>query len=358
MADLENFKIALDEHAIVAVTDRRGKISYVNDKFCAISQYSSDELLGKDHRIINSGYHTKDFFKNLWGTIKSGNTWKGEIRNRAKDGSIYWVNTTIVPILGQGGEPIQYIAIRAEITNLKLLEERNIEVIKELEETNKELSDFAYVVSHDLKAPLRGIHSLTNWLIEDYADKLDADGAQQLGLIANRVTRLNKLVDGILAYSRAGRNREDRQVVDLESLVHNVIELLAAPSHISVEVVAPLPQVMIEAFKAQQLFQNLLANAVKFMDKPVGKVVVDCVKEGALWHFTIKDNGPGIDTKYFNKIFELFQTLSRRDEVEGAGVGLSLVRKIIELEGGTIWVESTVGVGTAFNFTLPCIVVD
>lgn len=350
---LEDFKAALDEHAIVAVTDARGKITYANDKFCAVSKYSHDELLGKDHRIINSGHHSKEFIRDLWDTIKSGHVWKGELRNRAKDGSIYWVDTTIVPFPDQDGEPFQYIAIRAEITERKRLEQQNAEIMKELEAANQELSDFAYIVSHDLKAPLRGISSLASWLVIDYSDKLGVEGNGQLNLIASRAKRLGGLVDGILAYSRAGRNREQRLTVDLDALVRNTIELLAPPPHIAIEIATSLPRVTIEPFKAQQVFQNLLSNAIKFMDKPNGWVVVSCVEEGSCWHFAVADSGPGIETKYFDKIFELFQTLTRRDEVESTGVGLSLVKRIIELEGGKIWVESTAGMGTTFHFTLP-----
>ena len=350
---LEDFKAALDEHAIVAITDARGKITYANDKFCAVSKYSHNELLGMDHRIINSGHHSKEFIRDLWDTIKSGQVWKGELRNRAKDGSIYWVDTTIVPFLDQDGEPFQYIAIRAEITERKRLEQQNTEIMKELEAANQELSDFAYIVSHDLKAPLRGISSLASWLVTDYSDKLGAEGNEQLNLIANRVKRLGGLVDGILAYSRAGREREQRLTVDLDARVRNVIELLAPPLHIVIEIATPLPHVTIEPFKAQQVFQNLLSNAIKFMDKPAGRVGVSCVEEESCWHFAIADNGPGIETKYFDRIFELFETLARRDEVESTGVGLSLVKRIIELEGGKIWVESTAGAGATFHFTLP-----
>jgi signal transduction histidine kinase len=222
------------------------------------------------------------------------------------------------------------------------------------EQANKELSEFAYVVSHDLKAPLRGIGSLAAWLHKDYADKLDQDGREQLELMLGRVNRMNGLIDGILAYSRAGRAREGEADVDLGRLVPNAIDLLAPPAHIRAEVVTPLPSVLMEPTKAQQLFQNLLSNAFKYMDKPQGHVRVSCIAEDQrFWRFSVADNGPGIDEKYFDRIFQLFQTLAPRDSVEGTGVGLALVKKIVELEGGRIWVESTPGTGTTFHFTLP-----
>ena len=351
--ELEDFKAALDAHAIVAITDARGTITYVNDKFCAISKWSHDELLGCDHRIINSGHHPKAFIESLWGTIRSGQVWKGELKNRAKDGSIYWVDTTIVPFLGEDGQPFQYIAIRAEITARKLLEEHNAALVQELQSANRELNDFAYIVSHDLKAPLRGISSLAHWLITDYSDKLGEEGTQQLGLIGSRVKQLGELVDGILAYSRAGRGREDRMVVELDPLVRNTIELLAPPPHMAIHLAQPLPRLWMESFKVQQVFQNLLYNAIKFMDKPAGWVTVDVAQAGDHWHFSVADNGMGIDEKYFGKVFQLFQTLAPRGKIEGTGVGLALVKKIVELEGGAIWVESTPGVGTTVHFTLP-----
>ncbi|MCV2368910.1 sensor histidine kinase [Roseateles oligotrophus] len=356
LSELEAYKRALDAHAIVAITDARGLITYVNDNFCAISKWSREELLGRDHRIINSGHHPKEFIQGLWETIGSGRTWKGELKNRAKDGSIYWVDTTIVPFLGPDGLPLQYVAIRAEITARKLLEEHNAEMMLELQAANRELNDFAYIVSHDLKAPLRGISSLASWLLADYGDKLGAEGAQQLGLIDNRVKRLGSLIDGILAYSRAGRGREERRPVELDAMVRNCIDLLAPPPHLTIEIIGTLPSVLIDPFKAQQIFQNLLSNAIKYMDKPAGRVTVGCVADQdhpAMWQFTVADNGPGIEPRFFDKIFQLFQTLAPRDKVESTGVGLALVKKIVELEGGRIWLESTPGVGSAFHFTLP-----
>jgi light-regulated signal transduction histidine kinase (bacteriophytochrome) len=265
------------------------------------------------------------------------------------------VNTTIVPFLDNDGTPFQYIAIRAEITERKLLEEKNAGILKELTDANQELADFAYIVSHDLKAPLRGINSLANWLVEDYSDKLGTEGKQLLDLMIGRTRRLGKLVDGILAYSRAGRNPASSETIDLNLIVHDTIDLLTPPPHITVEITNPLPQVTLEYYKAQQIFQNLISNAIKFMDKPIGRITITAAKECSDWHFTVADNGPGIDSRYFKKIFELFETLNNCNEAESTGVGLSLVKRIVESHGGAIWVESTVNIGTAFHFTLPFI---
>ena len=224
----------------------------------------------------------------------------------------------------------------------------------QLEHANRELTDFAYVVSHDLKAPLRGIASLAGWLSTDYREKIGPEGKEQLDLMVGRVKRMNGLIDGILTYSRAGRLREGRVELDLARLLPGVIDMLAAPGHIRVEITTPLPIVMIEPTKGQQVFQNLLSNAIKYMDKQQGLVTVGCEPDGEdRWRFSVADNGPGIEEKYFERIFQLFQTLAPRDEVEGTGVGLALVKRIVEMEGGRVWLESTPGEGATFHFTLP-----
>jgi len=223
----------------------------------------------------------------------------------------------------------------------------------ELLSTNKELNDFAYVVSHDLKAPLRGIGSLATWLSTDYQEVLDENGQKQLELLLDRAKRMEGLIESILQYSRVGRVREERETVDLGELVDAAAKMLDIPENIDVKIDGDLPQVTGERTRLTQVFGNLIGNAVKFMDKPEGKVVISCQDDGDFWRLAVADNGPGIDPKYHDQIFQIFQTLSSRDDVESSGVGLTLVRKIVEMHGGRAWVQSEVGKGSTFFFTLP-----
>jgi signal transduction histidine kinase len=240
-----------------------------------------------------------------------------------------------------------------DITERKQAEEQRDRLLRELESANEELRHFAYVVSHDLKAPLRAISSLADWLATDYADKFDDAGREQMRLLINRVRRMDGLIDGILQYSRVGREKETMVKVDLNQVVKEVTDLLAPPPNIAVTVEGSLPTIVTEPTRIQQVFQNLLSNAIKYMDKPEGRIRIACSPEGERWKFSVADNGPGIREQHFGKIFQLFQTLAPRDRVESSGVGLALVKKIVEMYGGEVWVESAVGEGSTFFFTLP-----
>jgi signal transduction histidine kinase len=233
------------------------------------------------------------------------------------------------------------------------LEHRVKQRTTELEAANRELKDFAYVTSHDLKAPLRGISRLAHWLAEDYADAIDDKGREMANLLIGRVKRMDGLIEGILHYSRIGRIEEGRQEIDLNALLTEVLDLLNPPSHIQIAIASVFPTIVAERTRIFQVFQNLIGNAIKFMDKPQGKVAVQCVDEDTHWIFRVSDNGPGIEQRHQDKIFQIFQTLHPRDKVESTGIGLALVKKIVDLYGGKIWVESTVGGGSTFFFTVP-----
>ena len=240
-----------------------------------------------------------------------------------------------------------------DVTERVISEKKKAELIKEVESINRELEDFAYIVSHDLKAPLRGIKTLVDWIATDYTNKLDQEGKEQLDLISGRVGRMHNLIDGILQYSRIGRMKEERVKVDLDKHLPEIIDMIAPPENITITIENKLPIIECEQTRIFQVFQNLISNALKYMDKPQGRIIIGCVEENGFWKFSIADNGPGIEEKYHQKIFQLFQTLSARDDFESTGVGLTLVKKIVELYGGKIWIGSKVGQGSTFFFTLP-----
>ncbi|MEN9574569.1 MAG: hypothetical protein RL514_2424 [Verrucomicrobiota bacterium] len=376
-AALADFKAALDEHAIVAITDAHGQITYANDRFCAIAKYSRAELLGQNHRLINSGHHPKALMRELWQTITSGRVWHGELKNRAKDGSFYWVDSTIVPFLGADGKPIQYIAIRTDITERKLAEERlalvNTELQRQaaqLEAANRELESFSYSVSHDLRAPLRHIHGYVEMLTDATAGQLAEQPRRYLQTITEASEEMGELIDDLLAFSRMSRTELTETTVPLDALVQETLrglELAVRGRNIQWQI-APLPPVRGDAAMLKQVFANLLGNAVKYSrgrDPALIEVGVadsaSAVITGALppggglpnaVTLFVRDNGAGFDMRYAHKLFGVFQRLHRADEFEGTGIGLATVRRILARHGGRVWAEGKVGAGATFYFTL------
>lgn len=240
-----------------------------------------------------------------------------------------------------------------EVAEREKSEARQAELLNTIAKTNEELKDFAYIISHDLKAPLRGISTLTEWIVNDYADKFDDDGKEQMKLLSSRVSRMHNLIEGVLQYSRVGRVNEEQVHVDLNELVPEVIDMVCPPENITVTIENQLPVITCEQTRIMQVFQNLISNAIKYIDKPEGWVKIGCHEKDGQWVFSVADNGPGIEDKYFDKIFQIFQTLSSRDEFESTGVGLTVTKKIVELYGGRIWVESNLGQGSTFFFSFP-----
>jgi len=226
-------------------------------------------------------------------------------------------------------------------------------LLEELKVTNTELKDFAYIVSHDLKAPLRGIKTIAGWIAKDYSDKLDDEGRQQIDLLISRVERMHNLIDGVLTYSRVGRIREEYQEVNLDRLVPEIIDSLEPGGKAQIIIEGHLPKIVCEPTRIQQVFQNLISNAVKSIDKPRGQIRIGCTEKEGFWRFYVCDNGCGIEPRHFERIFQIFQTLQPRDEAESTGVGLAVTKKIVEMYGGKIWVESELGKGSTFFFTIP-----
>jgi light-regulated signal transduction histidine kinase (bacteriophytochrome) len=222
-------------------------------------------------------------------------------------------------------------------------------LLSELAHQNQELNDYAHMVSHDLKSPLRSIDSLTAWLKEDYSDKFDDKGKQQLALIRNSVEKMDVLISGILEYSTIGRNKIEVYDIDLNKLIDGLLKTIQIPAYFSI-IKNELPVIKGDKYRVKQLFQNLIVNASSYNDKTAGKLEIGAKDLGAFWEFSIKDNGMGIEEVYFDKIFKTFEFLD--SSVKSSGIGLSIVKKIVDLYGGKIWLTSKLHVGTTFFFTL------
>jgi len=366
LKELGDLKAALDEHAIVAITDPQGKIRYANDKFCAISKYSREELIGRDHRIINSSHHPKEFIRNLWATIGQGKVWHGEIKNRAKDGSFYWVDTTIVPFLDGEGRPRQYVAIRADITERKraedevrnlnaALEQRVVERTAQLESANRELEAFSYTVSHDLRAPLRAIDGFSEAVIEDFGPLLPDEGKRYLRTIRAGAQRMGALVDDLLTFSRLSRQPVQKSQVDMGQLVRDALEELGdAQKNRRIDLrVGDLLPCLGDASLLKLVWINLLSNAVKFTGKrEVAIIEIGCSAGRHATHYYVRDNGIGFDMRHAEKLFGVFQRLHRMEDYEGTGVGLAIVDRIVQRHGGRGWAEAVEGQGATFHFTV------
>ena len=269
-----------------------------------------------------------------------------------------WFNMRVTRFPGDG--PARVVVSHEDVTGRKLAEEslrHRVEELAEatrtLERRNAELDQFAYITSHDLKAPLRGIANLSRWIEEDLGESLTPEVSGQLEMLRGRVNRMEAMIEGILEYSRVGRTPVAPETVDVKVLLTEVIDLLDPPPGMAVSLDAGLPVLRARRLLLQQVFQNLLSNALKHHDKAEGHVHVGVKDAGARFEFSVSDDGPGISPRYHEKIWAIFQTLEARDRVESTGVGLALVKKIVESQGGRAWVESEEGRGAAFRFTWP-----
>lgn len=494
--ELADYKFALDESAIVSITDAEGVITHANDNFCHISKYNREELLGQNHRIINSGHHSKAFIRNMWNTIKAGRLWHGEIKNKAKDGTYYWTYSTIVPFIDSHGQPYQYVSIRHNITERKLAEKKLIQsesILKEaqtiaqvgswdydminntqqwsdelfnllgykqedteatlehflsrvhpddvdyvrntieqnfingttstihfrfirkdgelrygvseakfefdnhhkplrsygiiqdvtdirkaeeeirllnenlekriadrtaaLTQANQALEAFSYSVSHDLRAPVRAVMGFCKLIKNQYSQGLNDDVNEMLQHIESSSIRMNAIIDDMLVLAKYERMKPGIAPVNMSILTQTVWDdILFNTNHKARLELTNLPVVYGDESMLRQVLVNLISNAVKYSSKKENPIVkAGCVVNGNMATFFVRDNGAGFDMRNYDKLFTAFQRLHGYSEFEGTGVGLVLVKKIIEKHGGTVWAESTVNEGATFYFTLPVV---
>jgi len=352
--NLSNQKYALDQHAIVAITDVGGKIIYANDKFCEISKYSRDELIGQNHRILKSGYHPTEFFEEMFKTISNGMVWKGEIKNCKKDGSFYWVATTIVPFRDVEGKIFEYISMRIDITELKEIEEK-------LRIANFTKDKFFKIIAHDLKNPFNGILGLTELFLSEVNDGVSKDQQiEYLTLIQSAAKSAFQLLENLLLWARA----QSKQIefipknISFNSIINDTLPLLSVnllkkKLHIDQDL-SEDDFVYADISLIGTVVRNLLTNAIKFTH-PGGRILIKTSVIGDFLKVEIIDSGVGIESKNIEKLFHLeikFQKAGTEKET-GTGLGLLICKEFIEMHGGKIWAESKFGEGSNFIFTLP-----
>ncbi len=335
----------------IATADLEGRMTYGNPAFLKMWGFSgAEEFLG---RPFPEFWMVGDRLDEITHALYNVGTWFGEIKARRKDGALFDAQVSAAMVYDKGGAPVALVSTSTDITDRQRAKEQLKVLVSDLERVNNELQDFAYIVSHDLKAPLRGISLLADWLSEDYSEVLDEGGREYLDKLLVRTRRMHNLIDGILQYSRVGRLEADPQRLDTEKLVGKVIDTLSVPEHITVRVEGNLPSALYDMTLFIQILLNLIGNAIKYIERPEGEVIVSCTDRGRVWEFCVRDNGVGIEERHFERIFKIFQSLKPVSEMDSTGIGLALVKKIVEQNRGVVWVESIVGQGSAFFFTVP-----
>jgi PAS domain S-box-containing protein len=342
------------------MTDLKGTFLDGNRAAQELSGYKKAELLGKS--FLTLGLLPKNQLPKAAGVLAKNALGRAggptEFRLNRKDGTQVDLEIRTYPVQIAGQTVV--LGIARDISERKKTEamlealNRDLKVtIADLERSNQELRDFAHVAAHDLKAPLRGIGTIAAWIEQDYADKIDQPGRENLALLRQRVERMTLLVNGILRYAEIGHGNHAVEDVDTAQIVAEVIEQIGAPKHITIAAEGLLPVVPCEKVPITQVFLNLISNAVKYMDKPQGLIRVAASEEGDFWKFTVADNGMGIEERYFDRIFQMFQTLAPSPNGDSTGLGLAMVKKIVQIHGGNVGVESEPGRGSEFFFTLP-----
>lgn len=329
--------------------DNDDLILMANQSFCDMTEYPLEELIGRKAATLLLYEDDKEIIENKNQKRKVGISDSYEIKIKTKSGIIkHWLISG-APNYNEKGEVIGSIGVHLDITNQKELEAQRILLLKSLEEQNIQLNEYAHMVSHDLKSPLRSISALLSWTIEDFNEKIGKESLQNLNLIQDKVEKMDKLIEGILNYSSLDLVNNNLDNVDLNEVIRNILSIIYIPNHFEIKLLKQLPVIKSDVSRMQQLFQNLISNAINYNDKEKGLIEIDYEDTKNYHIFSIKDNGIGISQEYHDKIFKIFNSLGTKEN--STGIGLSIVKKIVEMKNGKIWIDSEVGKGTTFYFS-------
>jgi PAS domain S-box-containing protein len=326
------------------------EILMVNQRFEQMSGYLEHELLGKKGAEILLKKSAQQILLEANNERIKGKSNSYEVTAITKSGEERTWLISGAPNFNINGEVIGSIGVHLDITEMKNLEKQKEVLLRQLEKSNDELQEYAHVVSHDLKSPLRSIYALVDWIKEDNLGKFNEETQHNLTLIENTLEKMEKLISDVLSYSSIFSAEELEDKVNLNTVVNDICDILFIPKHIEIKIKTKLPTIKANGIRMQQLFQNLISNAIRYNNKEKGLIEIDFENKEEEYLFRITDNGMGIKKEYHDKIFQMFQSLT--DEKDSSGIGLSIVKKIVTANGGSIWLESKEGEGTTFYFTL------
>lgn len=362
LLQIENLQSSLDNSSIVAITDKDGTITYVNKKFCDISKYSKEELIGQNHSILKSGFHNAEFYQNIWKTISSGKIWQGDIKNKAKDGTFYWVRTTITPFIGKDGKLAQYIAVRTDVTELYAQKDTIESQFQELKKTDGQKDEFISMISHELKSPIFPIIGYCDLLREPELSKnFNILHFEALDEITSNAERLRRITEDLLDVNRINMKKLPYNIKKF-SLAKFATHIAKEHAHLMKEkqiefYVLPVEDQIIESDEQRlmQVIGNIIRNAVDFVPNKDGKITVNIRSKSGHITFSVKDNGVGMSKENQHELFAPFYQVdsSATRKHGGAGLGLAICKGIVEDLGGKIWVESDAGKGSTFFFSVP-----
>lgn len=334
----------------IEVADESGKIFFVNQKAANLLGIPVNNLIGSNIYDLNDKMRSKKDWERICQSLKTNKELIFKRLQKFKNQEPRLMESILNKIIIN--DKVYIIGVSRDITARQEAEKEKEELIEKLRAMNEELEDFAHIVSHDLKAPLRGIKTIGSWLLMDHLNNLDEDGKELVQLLDRRVERMYSLIEGILQYSKVGHNNSETQILDIKQVINEIIDDLEKPAHFSINITSNLPIITNDGTQIRQVFQNFITNAIKYNDKEKGLVEISCKDLETHWEFCISDNGPGIQPKYHEKIFQIFQTLQKRDDFESTGIGLTIVSKIIKNNFGEIRIDSAQGKGAKFYFTI------
>lgn len=339
----------------LVVVDQGGRITLANQRMMEMFDYHVEELVGQPIEcLVPEEMREKHVgLREAYCHAPIGRM-MGErqyLEGVKKSGERFPIEVGLNPAEISG--ELCVIASIVDVTERKEAENKLLRHTRQLEKSNCDLDEFAYVASHDLRSPLQGVKNLANWIRDDNQDKLSEDSQRHLELMQQRIGRMERLLDDLLHYSRIGRVEQALSHVDVSQLLENIIDSLPRPDGISVTVQPEMPVLETPIAPLDLALRNLIQNAIKHHDRAEGKIVISVSDQGDFFHFSVSDDGPGILPEFHDRVFKMFETLQPRDDVEGSGMGLSIVKKSVENMGGRIWVESQLGQGATFTFSWP-----